>query len=238
MAENGPSAQRVVLITGTSRGIGRALAAHFSRKGDRVIGCSRQEVQLDLPNYEHFPLEVTDEQAVRRMVQAIGKKHGRLDILINNAGIASMNHLMLMPTESARKILEVNTLGVFVVSREAARLMQRNRFGRIINMGSAAVQLKIEGEAMYAASKSAAASFSEIAARELAPFGITCNVVVLSPVQTDLVRGVPEDKLQRVLDRLAFKRLARFEDIINVVEFFASPSSEFITGQALCIGGP
>ena len=227
-----------MLITGTSRGIGRALATHFTQREDRVIGCSRGEAQLELPNYQHFSLDVTDEKAVRRMIQAIASEHGRLDILINNAGIASMNHLMLMPTESARKILEVNTLGVFVVTREAARLMQRHRFGRIINMGSAAVQLKIEGEALYAASKSAMVSFSEIAAREMAPFGITCNVVVLSPVQTDLVRGVPEDKLQRVLDRLTLKRLARFEDIINVVEFFANPASEFITGQALCLGGP
>ena len=232
-----PSEPQVVLITGTSRGVGRHLACHFSKRGDRVIGCSRQQVQLDLPHYEHFALDVTDEAAVRLMIQAIGKTHKRLDILINNAGIASMSHILLMPTQTARKVLEVNTLGVFVLCREAVRLMQKNRYGRIINIGSAAVQLKIEGEAIYAASKSAVVSFTEIVARELAPFGITCNVLSLSPVQTDLIRGVPEEKIQKILDRLAIKRLASFEDIANVVDFFASQASDFVTGQMICLGG-
>jgi len=232
-----PSQPQVVLITGTSRGVGQNLAVHFSRRGDRVIGCSRQSIQLDLPNYKHFALDVTDETAVRQMIQAVGKQHGQLDILINNAGTASMNHVLLMPTETARKVLEVNMLGVFVLCREAARLMQKNRYGRIINIGSVAVQLKIEGEAMYAASKSAVVSFTEIVAKELAPFGITCNVVSLSPVQTDLIRGVPEEKIGKILDRLVIKRLASFEDITNVVDFFASRASGFVTGQTLCLGG-
>lgn len=231
------AAPQVVLITGTSRGVGRNLAAHFSRRGDFVIGCSRQPAELDLPNYEHFALDVMDEADVRRMIQAVGKKHGRLDILINNAGIASMNHMLLMPTSTARKVLEVNTLGVFILCREAVRLMQKHRYGRIVNIGSAAVQLRIEGEAIYAASKSAVVSFTEIVARELAPFGITCNVVSLSPVQTDLIRGVPEEKINKILERLAIKRLASFEDITNVVDFFASRASGFVTGQNLCLGG-
>lgn len=231
------SSPQVVLITGTSRGVGRHLASHFSQKGDQVIGCSRQKVEWDLPRYEHFALDVMDEAAVRQMVQAIGKKHGRLDLLVNNAGTASMNHFLLMPTETARRVLEVNMLGVFILCREAARLMQKSKYGRIINIGSAAVQLKIEGEALYAASKSAVVSFTEIAARELAPFGITCNVLSLSPVGTDLIRGVSEEKIHKILDRLAIKRLATFEDIANAVDFFASAASSFVTGQTLSLGG-
>lgn len=230
-------ANEVVLVTGTSRGIGRYLAAHFAKRGDMVIGCSRREEALKLPRYEHYVVDVADDTAVRRMVHAIRKTHGRLDILVNNAGVAAMNHVLLMPTETARKLLEVNVLGTFVVCREAARLMQKNHYGRIVNLGSVAVPMRIEGEALYAASKSAVVSFSEIAARELAPFHITCNVVALPPIKTELIHGVPEEKINQIVERLAIKRLGRFEDVANVVDFFASRASEYVTGQTLYLGG-
>ena len=192
-------AQEVVLVTGTSRGIGRHLATHFAKRGRTVIGCSRGKATLEVPGYRHFVLDVADETAVRGMIRDIRKAHGRLDILINNAGVAAMNHVLLMPTETARRLLEVNVLGTFVVCREAARLMQKGRYGRIVNVGSVAVPMQIEGEAMYAASKSAVVSLSRILARELAPFNITCNVVAMSPIKTDLIRGVPEGKIAKIV---------------------------------------
>lgn len=230
-------AKEVVLVTGTSRGIGRALAAHFAKRGDLVIGCSRSRATLKLRGYQHHVVDVADEIAVRRMVHAIREAHGRLDILVNNAGVAAMNHVLLMPTAAARALLEVNVLGTFVVCREAARLMQKHRYGRIVNLGSVAVPMRIEGEALYAASKSAVVSFSEIVARELAPFQITCNVVALPPVKTELIRGVPEEKINRIVERLAIKRLGRFEDIANAVDFFVSRASDYVTGQTLYLGG-
>lgn len=230
-------AKEVVLITGTSRGIGRALAAHFVKRGDTVIGCSRKKVRWTLPRYRHFVLDVTDEIAVRKMVQEIRRTHGRLDILINNAGVASMNHTLLMPTDTARRLLEGNTLSTFIVCREAARLMQRNQYGRIVNMGTVAVPMKIEGEAIYAASKNAIVSFTQILAAELAPLNITCNVVGPSPIETDLIRDVPKEKIDRIVNRLAIKRLGRFEDVANVVDFFVSRASDYITGQTLYLGG-
>lgn len=229
--------EEIVLITGTSRGLGRSLAEYFCKRGDRVIGCSREKIKWDLPHYEHFVLDVTDENKVREMVQAIRKKHHRLDILVNNAGVAFMNHSLLMPTATARKILEVNLIGTFIVCREAARLMQRGRYGRIINIGSVAVPLKIEGEALYAASKSAIVSFTEILARELAPFNITCNVVGPGPIETDLIKGVPKEKISQLVKRLAIKRLCRFEDVANAVAFFAARESDYVTGQTLYLGG-
>ncbi len=224
-------------MTGTSRGIGRFLAAHFVERGDVVIGCSRSADRLDLSGYEHFAVDVTDEVAVRKMVHAIRREHGRLDVVVNNAAIASMNHLLLTPLHVARRLLEVNVLGTFLVCREAARLMQRNGYGRIVNIGSVAVSMRIEGEALYAASKNAIISFSEIAARELAPFNITCNVIGLPPIQTDLIRSVPEEKVAQVVQRLAIKRLGRFEDVANVVDFFVSRASDYVTGQTIYLGG-
>jgi len=229
--------KEVVLITGTSRGIGRYLAQHFLDRGDWVMGCARTEAKLVSPRYQHFILDVTDEIAVRKMIQAIRRTRNRLDVLINNAGTASMNHTLLMPTDTARRILELNVLGTFIVCREAARLMQRRRYGRIINIGSVAVPMKIEGEAVYAASKNAVVSFTEILARELAPFNITCNVAGPSPIETDLIRNIPKEKITRLVHRLAVKRLGRFEDVANVVDFFSSRASDFVTGQTIYLGG-
>lgn len=231
-------APQVVLVTGTSRGIGQHLARRFAERGERVIGCSRGPATLDLAGYEHFALDVTDEAAVRKMIHAIRKAHGRLDVLINNAGVAAMNHVLLTPTETARRLLEVNVLGTFVVCREAARLMQKHRYGRIVNVGSVAVPMQIEGEAMYAASKSAVVSLSTILARELAPFNITCNVVAMPPIKTDLIHGVPEEKIMQIVQRLAIKRMGRVEDVAHVVDFFTDPASDYVTGQVLYLGGP
>ncbi len=227
----------VALVTGTSRGIGKFLASHFTKQGKVVMGCSRKKTVLDLPHYQHFELDVTDEKAVRQMIQTIRKTYGRLDILVNNAGVAAMNHVLLMPTETARRLLEVNILGTFVVSREAARLMQKNQYGRIVNMGSVAVPMRIDGEAIYAASKSAVVSFSQIMAREVAPFHITCNVVAMPPIKTDLIDGVPEEKIAGIVNRLAIPRMGRFEDVANVVDFFVHPASDYVTGQTIYLGG-
>lgn len=228
----------VALVTGTSRGIGRFLAGHLAGKGMRVVGCSRQDgAGLDLPNYQHFVADVTDEKSVQQMIHAVRNQFGRLDILINNAGVAAMNHFLLMPTDTARRLLEVNVLGTFIVTREAARLMQKNKYGRIVNLGSVAVPMKIEGEAMYAASKSAVVSFTQIIARELAPFNITCNVMSLPPIETDLIKGVAKEKITRIVNQMAIKRLGRFEDVAHVVDFLTSPSCDYVTGQNICLGG-
>lgn len=230
-------AEEVVLITGTSRGVGQYLVTHFVRRGDIVIGCSRGNVKVDLPNYQHFTLDVTDEMAVRKMVQNIRHAYGRLDILINNAGIASMNHILLVPTDTARRLFEINVLGTFIVSREAARLMEQNLYGRIINIGTVAVPMRIEGEAIYAASKNAIVSFTQILARELAPFNITCNLVGPAPIQTDMLSGLPQEKIAQIVDRLAIKRLCYVEDVANVVDFFVSRRSDYVTGQTIYLGG-
>lgn len=231
------SRRDVVLITGTRKGIGHFLAEHFVQKGALVVGCSRQPVDWELENYEHHLVDVADEAQVKAMVSAIRSKHDRLDILINNAGIASMNHILLTPTTTVDRILATNFRGIFLLCREAAKLMQRRRYGRIVNISTVAVPLRLEGEAIYAASKSAVATFTQILARELADFGITCNVVGPTPIDTDLIRSVPKEKIDLIVQQLAIKRLGRFEDIANVIDFFVKPESDYVTGQVIYLGG-
>src|SRR5438270_13113016 len=190
MAEN-----KVVLITGTRKGIGRALVEHYAGSGCQVVGCSRSPFEGELPNYRHCCLDVGDEPAVKKMFSEIRKHEGRLDVLVNNAGVASMNHSLLTPLAAVKQIMETNFTGTFLFCREAARLMQLHRYGRIVNFVSVAVPLKLEGEAAYAASKAAVISLTQVLAREFSGFGITVNAIGPSPIKTDLIRGVPQDKL-------------------------------------------
>jgi 3-oxoacyl-[acyl-carrier protein] reductase len=227
----------VVLITGASRGIGRFLAEHFARRGACVIGCSRKPADWTHAGVTHYCADVTSEPAIRDVFKAIQREHGRLDITINNAGIASMNHSLLTPLASVERILATNVTGTFLVSRESAKIMQRRRFGRIVNLTTVAVPMRLAGEAVYAASKGAVEMLTRVMAHELGEFGITCNAVGPSPVDTDLIRGVPADKIDQITQRLAVKRHGRYEDVAHVIDFFVHPESGYVTGQVLYLGG-
>jgi 3-oxoacyl-[acyl-carrier protein] reductase len=229
--------ERILLITGTRKGIGRYLSEYYLERGDRVIGCSRNESDLQHKRYEHHCLDVADEKAVEILVRGIAKQHGRLDALLNNAGIASMNHSLLTPLATVKQVFSTNVFGGFVFCREAARVMMRQKWGRIVNFATVATPLKLEGEAAYAASKAAVVSFTEILAREFAPFNVTVNAVGPTPVATDLIRGVPDDKIQALIDAQAVKRLGEYRDISNVTDFFLREESDFITGQVVFLGG-
>jgi len=227
----------VTLITGTRKGIGRSLAEHYLAMGHRVYGCSRQDSGIAHASYKHFCLDVTDEKEVRRMISEIRRDAGRLDHVINNAGIASMNHAMLTPLSTVRAVLDTNVAGTFLVCREAVKVMRTSSYGRIVNMISVAAPLQLEGEAIYAASKSAVQTLTQILAREFSEFGITVNAVGPGPIMTDLIRPVPPEKLDSLLKRQAIARLGTFEDVANVVDFFLKKESGFITAQSVFLGG-
>ena len=227
--------QRVVLITGTRKGIGRFLADHFVRAGDRVVGCSRKAPDWRLEGYDHVLADVTDEKQVIALLSEVRRRHGRLDMVINNAGIASMNHLLLTPGATIERIMRTNFVGAaLVVAR--AKLMIKGTGGRIVNMSTVAVPMRLEGEAVYAASK-AALTFMRILAYELGRWAITVNALGPTPIETDLIRAVPKDKIDEIVARLAIKRLATFEDIAHAIDFLVHPASGYITGQTLYLGG-
>lgn len=227
----------VTLITGTRKGIGRHLAHHYANLGHHVIGCSRETPDWTLEGYTHFNADVSDQEAIKRIMAHIRKTHGKLDHLINNAGLAMMNHSLLTPLDTVEKIMRTNFFGTFLFCREATRLMKKNNFGRVVNFTTVAVPLKLEGEAIYAASKAAVNSFTQILAKELASFGITVNAIGPTPVETDLIRNVPQDKMDALIRSQAIRRYGKFDDISNVTDFFFQPSSSFITGQILYLGG-
>lgn len=229
--------KQVVLVTGTRKGIGKYLAEYYAKKGFIVEGCSRGDAGFEVENYHHTNLDVADERGVKQWVSGVAKRHGRIDVVLNNAAIASMNHVLLTPAASANRMLEVNVTGTMLVCRDAAKVMMKRRYGRIINFTTIVAPIALAGEAIYAASKSAVVTFTRILAFELGQWGITCNSFGATPIMTDMIKGVPQDKIDAVVQGLAIKRLGTYDDCANVCDFFMAKSSDNITGQVLYLGG-
>ena len=228
---------KTIVITGTRKGIGKEMAEHYLAEGWQVVGCSRGEGSIEHDHYQHFALDVSDEDAVITMARTIKASHGKVDALLNNAGIASMNHALLTPASTVTRILQTNVVGTFLFCREMSKLMRRTENGRIINFTTVAHPLNLEGEAIYAASKAAVESLTRILARELAELKITVNAIGPTPIETDLIRGVPQEKMDALLTRQALGRMGEVRDVINAVDFYLRQESDFITGQVLYLGG-
>lgn len=228
----------IILVTGDRKGIGRYLSEYYLEKGMTVIGCSRSETDLKHKNYEHFYLDVSDEKAVKKMYGEIRQTHGRLDVLINNAGVdLSFAPILLVPYKSALRTVEINLLGTFLMSREAVKIMMKNSFGRIINFSSMLVRHEIKGTAIYTASKSAIISFTRVMAKEVYGYNITCNIIAPSAIKTDLMDSVDKDVLKDILKRNAIQELCKTEDISNAIDWFIKTTSNSITGQIIYMGG-
>ena len=228
----------VMLITGTRKGIGKYLAEYYSKNLYQVIGCSRGLIDYKLDNYQHFCLDVSEESSVKKMFTEIRKKYGRLDVLINNAGVNyAHSPLLLVPYKSALKTVEVNLLGTFLLSREAAKIMKKKSFGRIVNLGSMAVKHEVKGEAIYTASKAAIVSLTRVMAKEISSYGITCNTVSPAAIDTDFIKNINNNALNEVLSRNAIPNVGSLKEVSNTIDWLINTESSAITGQSIYLGG-
>lgn len=235
MLKNNSKMNKVILITGARKGIGAYLAQRYTLEGWEVIGCSRKEPDHRIYDWKH--VDVTSEEDVVRLFRGLWDQYGRLDAVVNNAGVGGRNHVITTPYRAARKIVDTNFIGTFLVTRQAAKLMVGTG-GAIVNFSSVAVPLALEGEAVYAASKAAVEAFTRCAAKELFPLGITVNCVAPGPVDTDLLRSIPTEELHNnVLSRQAAKRFCTVEDVAEAVDSYISSVNLSITGQTLYLGG-
>jgi 3-oxoacyl-[acyl-carrier protein] reductase len=228
---------RAIIITGTRKGIGYYLANEYLQQGDIVYGCSRRECDIQHENYHHTRLDVSDETAVVAFVREVYKAHKRIDVLINNAGIASMNHFLLTPYATAQRVFNTNFMGTFLMCREVAKYMVKNKGGRIVNYSTVAVALNLQGELVYSSSKAAIEQLTRVLAGEIGTSGVTVNAVGPTPIDTDLIKNVPANKIQDLIGHQSIKRLGKYEDVKNVIDFYLSPASDFITGQVMYLGG-
>lgn len=227
----------VALVTGARKGIGRHLAEQLLAAGWRVVGCGRGTDAWSADDFTYHVVDVAEESQVLPLMRHISQTFGRLDALVNCAALASMNHTILTPVTSVEKMLRANVTGTFLMSREAAKLMRKRKYGRIVNFSSAVLPLRLSGEAAYLASKSAVQTLSQVMARELAEFGVTVNVVAPGPTDTDMIRGVPKAKIDELVAQFFTKRLTTLDDITNVVHFLLNPASGGVTGQVIYLNG-
>lgn len=229
---------KIVLVTGARRGVGRLLAEHFLRQGAQVIGLNRHSDEEGcVSGYTPLVVDIADAQSVANGFAQIRKLFGCVDIVINNAAVLTSQYAMIMPADAARNMLDTNILGTFLVSREAAKLMRKGKWGRIINIGSMATCLEPMGDSIYAASKAAIGTLANVMAKEFAALNITCNTLGITAIATDMLGQLPKDKIDAVVASLPLPRYAIPDDIFNVVDFFASERSGYITAQTVFLGG-
>ena len=228
---------RIALVTGASRGLGRKLAEHFLSEGASVIGLARGEGTVTDPNYAHFQADVSRPEDVQAAFQKIARQFDTVHIVVNNAGAFTSQYAMIMPMASARSMVDANLLGTFHVSREAAKIMRKRKYGRIINIGSVATRIEPIGSSIYAACKAGMVTMANVMAREFAAFNVTCNTVAVTFVETDMLQQFPRDQIDALVRSLPVPRYATVEDVCHVVDFFASEKSSYVTAQTVYLGG-
>ena len=242
------SERKTALVTGASRGIGRAICVRLAKDGFDIVfnyqsgseaametkalceaeGAKVLAVQADISD---------SSQCADLMKQALKFGEGKLPVLVNNAGITRDNLLARMKDEDLDAVLNVNLKGTFYMMREASKVMLRQKYGRIISISSVVGIMGNAGQVNYAASKAGVIGMTKSLARELASRQITVNAVAPGMIETDMTAGIPEEAKKKILEGIPFKEMGRPEDIANVVAFLAGDEGRYITGQVIAVDG-
>lgn len=236
--------RKIVLVTGASRGIGRAIAQRFADEGHFVIGTATSEKGAEaIEEYLSESggigrvLDVCDDEAIEKLFEEIDSVYGGVNILVNNAGITKDGLLMRMKGEDWADVIETNLTSIYRTSRRAIRSMMKARFGRIINITSVVGQMGNAGQANYAASKAGVEGFTRALAREIGSRGVTVNCVAPGFVETDMTEELDERLITSMLDAVPLGRMAQPEEIAAAVTFLASDEASYITGEVLAVNG-
>ena len=235
---------QVAVVTGGARGIGAEIARRLARGGAKVVCADvldTTDIVAEINDAggaaEGRELNVTDSQAAVEGVKAIHEAHGRLDILVNNAGVTRDKLLVRMKPEDWDLVLDINLDGVFKVTQPVAKLMMRQRSGRIVNVASVVGLMGNAGQTNYAASKAGLIGFTKSLARELGPRNVTVNAVAPGYIQTPMTDKLTEEQREMLLSNVAIPRLGTTEDVAEAVAFLAGPGASYITGVTLNISG-
>jgi 3-oxoacyl-[acyl-carrier protein] reductase len=236
---------KVAVITGSGRGIGKAIAKAMVAEGAKVVItdineelCKSTSEELGGGNGKAFgvPCNVTDSDSVAKMVDAVMKHYGKIDILVNNAGITRDDLFMRMSQEHWQAVIDTNLTSAFKVTQPILKAMSKQRFGRIINIASTTGVHGNAGQANYAAAKAGLIGFTKTLAREYASRNITCNAVAPGFIETDMTKALGEEKISKVVEHIPLGRMGQPDDIARAVVFFAGPG-EYITGQVIKVDG-
>ena len=238
---------KTAVITGSSRGIGKACALKLAEKGfDIVVNYNSNEEAANKTVSEITALgrkavavkaDTSDIKQVQDMFRTAVKEFGGIDVLVNNAGVVNDAYLLMLNGDSLQKSLDINIKGYFNCAQQAALKMMKNRKGSIINISSVSGNHALVGQSVYSATKGAVNSMTMVLAKELAPYGIQVNAVAPGFVETEMIDAVPEEKLKEYLDVIPMKRFAKAEEVAEAVSLFADGSLSYVTGQVIVMDG-
>ncbi len=237
---------RVAIVTGASRGIGRAVALSLVEGGASVVVSGRDAARLEATAKELESLgggvaavigDVARREDVERLVSQTRGRFGRIDILVNNAGVTRDALLVRMKDEDWDQVLNVNLRGAFLMTRAVAKVMMRQKGGRILNISSTAGVVGNAGQVNYSASKAGLIGLTKAAARELAHWGILVNAVAPGLIDTDMAAGMPTEAREALLAQVPLKRIGAAREVAEVVRFLASDSASYVTGQVIQVNG-
>ena len=234
---------KVVLVTGASRGIGRAISEHFAALGATVLGTATSENGANaISDYlgeagKGFVLNVTDNDSIAALFDDIKKQYGAVDVLVNNAGITRDNLLMRMKDDEWNDIIGTNLTPIFKMSKAAIRAMMKKRQGRIINVGSVVGSMGNAGQTNYAAAKAGVIGFTKSLAREVASRGITVNTVAPGFIETDMTKSLTDEQRAATLSAVPAGRLGDPKEIAATVAFLASDGAAYINGETIHVNG-
>ncbi|MGM9924166.1 MAG: 3-oxoacyl-[acyl-carrier-protein] reductase [Bacillus sp. (in: firmicutes)] len=238
---------QVALVTGASRGLGRAIALELAGQGASVIvnyAGNEEKAKAVVDEIKALGQQaiavrcnVANSEEVASMVKTVLEEFGTIDILVNNAGVTRDNLLMRMKEEEWDTVIDTNLKGVFLCTKSVTRPMMKKRKGRIINVASVVGIVGNAGQANYVAAKAGVIGLTKTTAKELAPRGITVNAIAPGFITTDMTDQLPEDVKNNLLTQIPLARLGQPEDIAKVVAFLASSDSSYMTGQTLCVDG-
>ncbi len=240
----GQFSEKIALVTGASRGIGRAISEKLAAGGATVICADVMDCDDTVDTIigaggmaEGLALNVTDSEAAEVAVQSIAERHGRIDILINNAGITRDRLLIRMKPEDWRRVLEINLDGVFNVTQPVAKVMMRQRSGRVVNISSVVGLMGNAGQSNYSASKAGLIGMTKSLAREMGPRGVTVNAIAPGFISTPMTDKLNDDQRDALLQNVAVQRLGEPSDIAEAVAFLVGPGASYITGIVLNVSG-
>ena len=234
----------IALVTGASRGIGKAIAEELARQGATVIGTATSDSGADnISSYlsasggKGMVLNVTDADSIKDTLKSITDEFGAVSILVNNAGITRDNLLMMMKDDQWNDIIETNLTSIFRICKAVVRPMMKARKGRIINIASVVGLTGNPGQTNYSAAKAGIMGFSKSLAREIGSRNITVNTVAPGFIDTDMTRALPEEQRDALIKQIPLARLGDPADIANAVVFLASPQAAYITGETINVNG-